>query len=324
MNDPDVRRPIPGDRGQPARAEPAPLDRRQFLKLACGTAALGCVPPGSAATLPENGAGAYDDAYAILYDATRCIGCRSCARRCRQVNQLPPDPGLIDGVSFDMPRDLSERNLMVIQLHQESPRDGGPRRWSFVKRNCMHCNVPACVSACPVAALRKTARGPVLYDESRCIGCRYCMLACPYHVPRYEWLERSPRVRKCNLNGGCVKACPVGALVDGRRRDLILEAHRRIERHPGRYVDHVYGEHEGGGTSYLLLCAIPLERMGFPKLSAAAPGGYAEPILRTVPGWVVGLALFLGALHRLQQRQAAEAEAAGAGPAQTAGKEVAP
>lgn len=277
------------------------LSRRQFLELAgaAGAAAL----PGTATAHAQPAPPSYDHAYAILYDATRCIGCRACARRCREVHGLAPDVGEIDGVRFDEPRDLSHRNLMVLQLldNGDPPPTGQPR-FSFLKRNCMHCNVPACVSACPVAALQKTDRGPVVYYEDRCIGCRYCMLACPYGVPRYEWFDRVPRVRKCNLDGACVRACPVQALVDGSRKNIIAEAHRRIERDPDRYVDHVYGEFEGGGTSYLILSAIPLERFGLPRLAPTAPGAFAEPILGAVPGWVVGLALFLGALHRLQSR----------------------
>jgi Fe-S-cluster-containing dehydrogenase component len=288
------------------------LDRRQFLRL--GGAAVGtAMMPEDAHAQPDPAA--HDDADAILYDATRCVGCRSCARACRRAHGLPDDGGEIDGVAFDMPSDLSHRNLMVIQLYQEgAPARGDGPRWSYVKRNCMHCNDPACASACPVAALRKSESGPVVYEEDRCIGCRYCMLACPYHVPRYEWLDRTPRVRKCNLDGACVKACPTAALVDGRRRELVAEAHRRIEREPRRYVNQVYGEHEGGGTSYLILSALPVEKMGFPRLSAAAPGNFAEPILRTVPGWVVGLVLFLGALHRMMRGEAEPAEASQPAP----------
>lgn len=286
-----------------------PMDRREFLKLGGALAGALTLP---AAVEAQGEVPSFDDAYAVLYDATRCVGCRSCMRRCREVNHLPADPGEINGVAFDMPTTLSERNGMVIQAYvEESASGSGQQRWSFVKKNCMHCNAPACVSACPVAALKKTARGPVLYEEDRCIGCRYCMLACPYGVPRYEWMDRAPRVRKCDLNGACVQACPTGALTDGTRRALIAEAHRRIEREPQRYVDHVYGEHEGGGTSYLLLSAVPFEKLGLPKLSASAPGHFAEPILRTVPGWVAGLALFLGALHQLQRKpRSSDVEAA--------------
>ncbi|TWT45702.1 Formate dehydrogenase, nitrate-inducible, iron-sulfur subunit [Phycisphaerae bacterium RAS1] len=294
------------------------LNRRQFLALA---GSVGAAQVATAAD-PQAALPTFDNAFAILYDATRCIGCRACARRCREVNKLPPDEGLVDGVAFDKPHKLSHINLMVIQAFQAPAGPGAaPRPWSFLKRNCMHCNVPACASACPVAALRKTDKGPVLYFEDRCIGCRYCMLACPYEVPRYEWFDRMPRVRKCNLNGGCVKACPVAALVAGTRKQLISEARHRIEREPGRYIDHVYGEFEGGGTSYLILSAIPLEKLGMPKLPPTNPASFAEPILGAVPGWVVGLALFLGALRRLQARQEAAAADAPSAPGSGAGRE---
>jgi formate dehydrogenase iron-sulfur subunit len=287
------------------------LDRRDFLAWVAAAAGVALRPESASG---EAAKPAFDHAYSILYDATRCIGCRACSRRCREVNNLPPDRDEVRGVAFDMPRQLSASNFTVIQAFTGQPDPAtGEQRWSYVKRNCMHCNQPACASACPVAALQKTDSGPVLYFEDRCIGCRYCLLACPYQVPRYEWLNRSPRVRKCNLNGACVKACPVNALVDGPRAELIAEAHRRIDEHPGRYVNHVYGEHEGGGTSVLMLSAIPLENMGFPRLAATAPTTFAEPILSAVPGWVVGLGLFLGALYRLD-RSRRNAEPAGTPP----------
>jgi formate dehydrogenase iron-sulfur subunit len=277
-----------------------PIDRREFLALAGVAAGQALLP---APALAENRPEDFDDAYAILYDATRCIGCRACAKRCRDTHHLPADVGELSGVAFDMPRDLSDKNLTVLQAFREAAQ--APKQasaWTFIKKNCMHCNIPACASACPVAALRKTSRGPVIYDESRCIGCRYCMLACPYGVPRYEWHDRMPRVRKCELDGACVKACPTGALVDGKRRDLIHEAHRRIDDHPDDYINLVYGEHEAGGTSYLILSSVTLEKLGFPKLSSLAHGGYAQPILSAVPGWIVGLGLCLGAVYELQRR----------------------
>jgi formate dehydrogenase iron-sulfur subunit len=284
------------------------LDRREFLALTGAAASQALLPETAWADAAPSD---FDHAYSVLYDATRCIGCRACSRRCSEAHQLPAEVGKVDDVAFDMPRDLSANNLMVLQAYRRDTSTASPSQsWTFVKRNCMHCNVPACASACPVAALRKTKDGPVVYDESRCIGCRYCMLACPYGVPRYEWMNRMPRVRKCHLDGACVKACPVGALVDGKRGELISEAHKRIGEAPDRYVDHVYGEHEAGGTSYLILSAIPLEQLGFPKLAPFAHGAYAAPILSAVPGWIVGLGLFLGAVYELQRRQRrAEVEA---------------
>ncbi len=202
-----------------------------------------------------------------------------------------------------MPVELSANNFTVLQVYREDPeeaaREGREPKWSFLKRNCMHCNVPACASACPVAALSKTAEGPVLYDESRCIGCRYCMLACPFQVPRYEWLDWKPRVRKCDWNRACVKACPVGALVEGPRKAMLEEAHRRIEAEPDRYVDHVYGEHEAGGTSYLILAAVDHEKLDLPSLPPTVRSSIADPIMEALPGWIIGLGLALGAVYKL-------------------------
>ena len=278
------------------------MDRRDFLSLsaAAAGAALRCPARASGAEVPDR-----SSSRAILYDATRCIGCRACARTCRVVQGLAAARGEIDGVEFDMPRDLSAEDLMVIQAYRSEPEpDTGESSWSFMKKNCMHCNEPACVSACPVAALEKTEDGPVVYYESKCMGCRYCMLACPYGVPRYEWRDRMPRVRKCDMNGACVAACPVEALVAGTRQQLLDEAHRRIDADPDRYVPRVYGEHEAGGTSYLFLSGIPFERFGLPNLPPPARATYADTLMAGLPGWIIGLGLFLGGLYQVQRRQA--------------------
>jgi len=133
---------------------------------------------------------------------------------------------------------------------------------------------------CPVGAFTKTAEGPVLYDESKCIGCRYCIQACPFQVPRYEWSSNYPRVQKCRLcaervkNGlptACAEACPTGATKFGDRDELIREAYARISSEPGKYVDRIYGLQEVGGTSILYLTSVPFEKLGFnTKLESTA------------------------------------------------------
>jgi Fe-S-cluster-containing dehydrogenase component len=285
------------------------LGRREFLILS-GSATGGAASTALLGRAARAQAPARGGATSILYDATRCIGCRACMRACREANELKPDLVSIGGTSYDLPRDLSERNWMVIQVFRRPARAGKPGSWSFVKRACMHCNEPACASACPVAALRKTPEGPVVYDESRCIGCRYCQLACPYSIPRYEWVARKPRVRKCKLCLACVGACPTGALAQGTRRELLAEAHRRIHDHPKRYVHHVYGEHEAGGASRLILSAIPLEQAGFPKLPSTTRSRYADAVMGSLPGWIVGVALVLGGVHRVMKRAPGDEEAA--------------
>ncbi|UCD30750.1 MAG: 4Fe-4S dicluster domain-containing protein [Planctomycetota bacterium] len=253
----------------------------------------------------------YDYADAKLYDATRCIGCRACGRRCREYNELPPDSAEQDGIKWDMPQRLSQNNFMILQAYKQESKSccaGGSSNWSFIKKNCMHCNVPACAQACPVAALIKTEEGPVEYREKYCMGCRYCQLAYPYGVPQYEWLDRMPRVRKCTLCMECVEACPTGALKSGKRKELIAEAHQRIEENPGRYVNHVYGENEAGGASYLVLAGIHFEKFGLPMLDPSVRSSYAERIMRGLPGWVIGMGLFLGGLYHMEQRQRRIAE----------------
>lgn len=184
---------------------------------------------------------------AILTDTSKCIGCRQCVIACKRENKLAPE------VPRRWNRDdgLSARNWTAIE---DLP--GG----KFVRKQCRHCLEPACVSACPVGALQKTELGPVIYDGEKCMGCRYCMMACPYSIPRYDWDETVPYVRKCILcyerlkAGGqpaCTEACPTGATIFGDRSDLISIAHERIKKEPDKYIDKVWGEHEVGGTSVM-------------------------------------------------------------------------
>jgi formate dehydrogenase iron-sulfur subunit len=179
----------------------------------------------------------------------------------------------------------------------------------------MHCLDPACVSVCPVAALQKTPEGPVVYDETACMGCRYCMLACPYRVPKYEWESPLPRMQKCILcfeqrvNRGkqpaCTEACPAQATMFGEREDLIREARSRIRRNPEQYVDHIYGLEEAGGTSVLYLSSLPFARLGFPtKLDIEAYPRLIWNILRTLPNVVItGGVLMFGLWWIINRRE---------------------
>ncbi len=191
---------------------------------------------------------------AILTDTTKCIGCRECEFACKKENHLPPDVPR----RWDRDDGLSARNWTSIVE--------GPAH-AFVRKQCRHCVEPACASACPVGALRKTSAGPVIYDDSRCMGCRYCMMACPYGIPRYDWDRPVPYVRKCifcytrlehGLQPACTEACPAKATIFGDRDDLLAEAHRRIADNPGRYVAKVWGEREAGGASILLVSNVDL------------------------------------------------------------------
>ncbi len=192
---------------------------------------------------------------AILTDTTMCIGCRECVLACRKVNgldkEIPRRWNIDDG--------LSARNWTSII---DKPGD------RFIRKQCRHCLQPACVAACPVGALYKTDQGAVVYDSHKCLGCRYCMMACPYGIPRYDWDRSVPYVRKCNLcydtrlknnrQPACTEVCPTRATIFGDRDDLIGEAHRRIMSNPGRYIDKVWGEYEVGGTSVFYISDIDL------------------------------------------------------------------
>ena len=187
----------------------------------------------------------------ILIDVSKCIGCGACREACRVQNNLPE--------SNDT--DLSARTYTVVKTTGEVN----------YRRMCMHCLDPTCASVCPVGAFRKTAAGPVVYAAERCMGCRYCMVACPFSVPRYEWDKPLPLVQKCNMcadrvgAGGapaCAEACPTGATAFGERTELIREARARIVAEPVKYVNRVYGRDEVGGTSVLYLSTVPFERLG--------------------------------------------------------------
>jgi len=194
---------------------------------------------------------------AILYDSSMCIGCRECEKACAARWKLPYNEAIA------AEEQISAHKLTAIQTHGTH----------YSRRLCMHCADPTCASVCPVGALKKTSLGPVVYDPAKCIGCRYCMLACPFQVPTYEWQSRLPTVRKCDMcyervsqgkPTACAEACPTGATVCGDRDGLILEARRRIREKPDQYYGRIYGVEEVGGTSVLFLSPVPFGQLGIP------------------------------------------------------------
>ncbi len=261
-------------------------------------------------------------AYAMLIDTTRCIGCRSCQVACKSWNDLPAGRTAFteDGAN---PPHLDASNFTRVLFAETVAADGTPR-WTFVKRQCMHCLEPACAAVCPVGALVKTASGPVVYRDDRCIGCRVCMLACPFSVPKYEWSARVPYVRKCTFcadrqamgkKPSCAAACPSGAITYGAREELVREAHRRIDASPRRYHPAVFGEHTGGGTSMLYLSAAPFDQLGITHVAfrgdiGDAPHGRpGQEWNRNVP-WVAGSVgvLALGLYHLNKRRDEVKAK----------------
>ena len=219
------------------------------------------------------------EAYGCIVDLTRCIGCRKCEQACNEVNKLPPpDRSFEDLTVLDRKRRPDEKTFTVVNRYYSGRIDERDQLIpTFVKLQCMHCQDPACASACIVGALSKQENGAVNYDVTKCIGCRYCMVACPFEIPAYEYHDPiTPKVMKCTFcyervanEGklpGCAEVCPVEAITFGRRDTLVKVARERIKENPGRYVDHIYGEHEAGGTSWMYLSAQPFEKLGFVAL----------------------------------------------------------
>lgn len=273
--------------GVPAAA--AGPSRRDFVRTAATLAVL-TVGGKALASEGAHAARLSEDRMGVLVDLTRCVGCRRCEWACAEANDNPHGDlkDYDDGSVLAFRRKPTAAQFCIVNRVPPGPGDEAPQH---IKVQCMHCEHPPCVSACLVGAMRKDPSGPVYWDGSRCIGCRYCMVACPFERLAYEYDRKvTPRVRKCELcrhrteKGqvpACVEICPVEALQYGRRADLLRIAHERIGDHPDRYVDRVYGEFEGGGTSWLYLSGRPFEelaRAGFPALPDRSPAERTESI----------------------------------------------
>ena len=279
------------------------LDRRKFLQ-ACGVTASGLlVPSGLASAAPLEGPPS-NHSKGMLTDLTKCIGCGWCTQACKEWNHLPAQQsGDADG-EHEGPC-LSAETWTFPELNEIEA--DGQRHKVFVKQQCMHCVDPACVSACPVGALQKLDSGPVVYDCTRCIGCRYCMVACPFGIPKFEWEEPLPRIRKCTfcvdrqedgLEPACAAACPTGALTFGDRDALITEAEARIQADPDHYFHHIYGKDELGGTSWMYISPVPFEALGFPAFSTEPVTSVSEAVATygTV-GVAASVTLLLGGMY---------------------------
>ncbi|MEW6182792.1 MAG: 4Fe-4S dicluster domain-containing protein [Bacillota bacterium] len=248
--------------------------------------------------------------YGLLFDVTKCIGCRACQAACKQYNNLPLDSDLDrrhESTNWDTPAPLTGNTLLRMNHHIVTDKRGRVA-WRFVRRSCFHCERPTCEAVCFAHAFYKTPEGPVLYRRSRCVGCRYCMMGCPFSIPKYQWNELFPEVMKCRMcaperaNIGappaCVAACPTKAVIFGDRNDLLEEAHKRIRskynglEHHVDYINHVYGEHEVGGTSLLYISDVPFEELGMKTQITDKPvPGYTDTVLK----WTVGVAAVWGA-----------------------------
>jgi formate dehydrogenase iron-sulfur subunit len=285
-----------------AEVKPMELDRRAFLKT-CGLATGLVMLPCGVSLIAPSEAQATAGQKGMLSDLTRCIGCGWCQDACREWNHLAGPP--LDENDGQQQPCLSAETWTLPELHMVE--SNGQQHKVFVKRQCMHCVHPACVSACPVGALQKTDSGAVTYDCTRCIGCRYCMVACPFGVPKFEWDQALPKIQKCTLCAdrqeiglapACAAACPTGALLFGDRDELIAEAEARLKAEPERYYQHIYGKDEIGGTSWLYLSSVPFAKLGFPALEAEPVTELSEAVATygTV-GVGAGVTLLLGGLY---------------------------
>lgn len=276
------------------------LDRRDFLKTLGVVGTTLVVGKGLAATA---GTKNNIEFRGILYDSTRCLGCRACERICAKEHGLPepedkPKPGEI--------RKTDETRRSVINCYNTTKGE------LFVKKQCMHCNEPACAAACLTQAMYKTKDGAVIWRGDKCMGCRYCMVSCPFDIPKFEYHSANPKIIKCDMcyarikKGeipACANGCPGDALTFGTRRELLTEARKRIFENPKDYADYIYGEHEAGGTGFLYLSAVPPQELGFnTSIQQASYPALSKGFLYSVPSVFVLLPPVLLGIYEATKR----------------------
>jgi len=312
------------------------IRRRDFLKgVASGTALAALSAPDLARAAERRDE---PGALGILYDATLCVGCQTCMVACKQANDMPVEHSGPEGV-WDNPRDLSATTLNIIKKyeHGDSHLKDDIDGYSFIKRHCMHCLEPSCVSACPVSAMTKDeVTGLVRYNVDNCIGCRYCQVACPFNIPKFEWDDPTPKIVKCQLcshllkKGGisaCCAVCPTGASLFGSVSELVSEANRRLHMTAGEYYEFpvadisgrtpeqvqmhkagvytqsIYGEHEVGGTQVLYLSGVPFDKLGLPMLPHDSYASISDGIQYAIyKGMVYPVVVLGGLLYMASKR----------------------
>lgn len=279
------------------------INRRSFFKTIgiTGLTIMGVKASGAPASADDD-----TEFYGILYDSSICIGCQACEKACAKAHDLPepedePEAGVL--------RKTSENQRCVLNNYETS------EGLVSVRNQCMHCNEPACVAACLTQAMQKTKEGPVIWREDKCMGCRYCMLSCPFDVPKFEYGSANPKIHKCDMcydrikegkQPVCVETCG-DALFFGTRRELIAEARKRIAEWPEMYIDDIYGEHTVGGTGYLYLSPVPHNELGFNlNLQTESYPSLTKSFLFSVPAvdvLVPSLLLGLHAATKLKQNK---------------------
>jgi Fe-S-cluster-containing dehydrogenase component len=308
------------------------IKRRDFIKAAVTGSAVAALPGPAQARpnleVPPNAVG-------MLYDATLCIGCKACMVGCKEANDMPVESADASPI-WDTPLDTSGRTKNIIKVYTDGTAEVKDREtdgFSFVKRHCMHCVDPGCISVCPVSAMRKDPdTGVVTYHEEACIGCRYCVWACPYNIPKWDFDDAFGKINKCEFCNhllaegklpACVDHCPTGASLFGTREEMLEEAHRRLAVEPGssydyprntlddphrheavvpHYIDRVYGESQGGGTQVMVLAGVPFGKLDLPDVPERSFASISETIQHTVyKGMIAPLAL-LGGLMFISRR----------------------
>jgi Fe-S-cluster-containing dehydrogenase component len=308
------------------------LSRRNFLKGAAGGGLVLASQLNPVPVLAREPRARLPEAVGILYDANLCIGCKACMTACKEYNDLPVDPSA-PGSVWDDPLDLSAKTFNIVKLYQNGTglnKDQELDGYSFVRRFCMHCVDPACTSACPVSALHKDpVTGIVKYNKDLCIGCRYCQVACPFNVPKFQWESAFPQIKKCQLcehrmakgrYAACCEFCPNGASIFGEVQALRKEAKRRLTLPPGssatfplhrvdsgeyryatvsNYIPKVFGEVDGGGTQVLLLAGVPFGKLGLPDLPEESNASHSETLMHYLYKGMIGPYVILGGLFYL-------------------------
>ena len=305
------------------------INRRDFLKVAAGgglavASSLSPVP-----VLAREPKTRLPEAKGILYDATVCVGCKACMAACKEYNHLPPDH-CAPGSLWDNPLDLSAKTYNIVKLYRNGDgavKDREVNGYSYIRRFCMHCVDPACTSACPVSALTKDPQtGAVKYNKDACIGCRYCQVACPYNIPKFQWDSAFPQIKKCELCShriavgsypACCEFCPNGASIYGDVQELRKEARRRLALQPGQtadyplqridsqetravtvkpYQNYIYGERDGGGTQVLMLTGVPYNKLGLPTLPVESAAATSETLMHSLYKGMIAPYVILGGL----------------------------
>ncbi|MCP4040954.1 MAG: hydrogenase 2 operon protein HybA [Gammaproteobacteria bacterium] len=313
------------------------MKRRDFLKAAAGGAATLC---SAGAAQARSNLEPTENAVGMLFDSTLCVGCKACVAKCKSVNDMPP---VIEGElsAWDSARDLSGDTLNVIKIYtngKATVKDREIDGFCFEKRSCMHCVDPGCVSVCPVTAMRRDPlTGIVTHHADVCIGCRNCMVGCPYNVPQYEYDDPFGQIRKCQMCNqagveridkgqmtGCAEVCPTGATLFGPRKALLEEAKRRMALKPDEiynyprgdvtkpdshhekavpnYRQHIWGEKEAGGTNVLHISSVPFDKLGMPPLGERSAASIAESVQHTLYNYMALPAIALAGLTYVVRR----------------------